>query len=609
MSTLTESSHNSAVIPEYTLTVLDSVTSSVYSEVISDVASDLSEQDDPTTYVLNTGATEPAFESPEMTTDFGKEHSANHGDNFHSGSNSTGTAMKNSPGDGLASSVESEAMVFRDNSYYPRDTEEEMPLVNGTSSGSSQDCENSDSGRGGRGYKQEDGGVNGEHTSFLTCSSASGGGSSTGWSEGEGTQGEPQYGQLDSGEEMEGEASELSSPGGTPVPQECSQTTEEKTTKTHSSPDGDEGREFHTDTGVSMEQTSCSDVTPAETEPPELSLPSEGQTSDVHVDESQSIGKESEGKMNDDVEEQGDVAAEVGRETEITEGGNENKAETATEGTELEETTGEHTFEQLESGSETVVTTQEHQPAAQGPQDSEEKDTVVENSATSLEGVCAEEQNPHNSADPTTPAQVEVQVQVGEGEGDEYEDLSLKDSEQRPRTSTLIEDIDNPLLESNLDSSNLDAGVRRGSRDPPAPLKPLSPDPDLNEQYEHLRRTLSHSRRRYSTRRHRRDYRDRSSSGVSESEFQQQRKTAVTREQSIGSLLRDVLQTRGVCGHYCNSTCMYMYVRSSAFCLYSVHVELAPRIALIYYTLYIHCTICGYTPCAIDFSQDFLYST
>ena len=78
-------------------------------------------------------------------------------------------------------------------------------------------------------------------------------------------------------------------------------------------------------------------------------------------------------------------------------------------------------------------------------------------------------------------------------------------SEQRSRTSTLDPDIDNPLMETNLDCSNLDSGLRSHrtpSRDIPV-LQPLSPDPDLNEQYEYLRRTLSHSRRRYSTRRRR----------------------------------------------------------------------------------------------------------
>ena len=76
-------------------------------------------------------------------------------------------------------------------------------------------------------------------------------------------------------------------------------------------------------------------------------------------------------------------------------------------------------------------------------------------------------------------------------------------TEGRQRSSTLEEDVDNPLLESNLDSSNLDSGVRRTPSGNLPVLQPLSPDPDLNEQYEHLRRTLSHSRRRYSMRRRR----------------------------------------------------------------------------------------------------------
>ena len=86
--------------------------------------------------------------------------------------------------------------------------------------------------------------------------------------------------------------------------------------------------------------------------------------------------------------------------------------------------------------------------------------------------------------------------------------------EPRLRSSTLqVEEIDNPLLESNLDSSNLDSGVRRSPSGNLAVLQPLSPDPDLNEQYKHLRRTLSHSRRRYSTRRRRPQRRDDSEPG------------------------------------------------------------------------------------------------
>ena len=88
----------------------------------------------------------------------------------------------------------------------------------------------------------------------------------------------------------------------------------------------------------------------------------------------------------------------------------------------------------------------------------------------------------------------------------------------RQRASSTI-DSDHPLLESNLDSSNLDSGVRpprHPGTDLPV-LQPLSPDPDLNEQYEYLRRTLSHSRRRYSTRRRRPQRRGRGE-GVQRSE-------------------------------------------------------------------------------------------
>ena len=80
--------------------------------------------------------------------------------------------------------------------------------------------------------------------------------------------------------------------------------------------------------------------------------------------------------------------------------------------------------------------------------------------------------------------------------------------------------LDHCPRESNLDTSNLDAGLRRSKNPNSTPpsqrrshpvtnlpiLNPLSPDHgtpvnELNEQYEFLRRTLSHSQRRYSERR------------------------------------------------------------------------------------------------------------
>jgi hypothetical protein len=111
--------------------------------------------------------------------------------------------------------------------------------------------------------------------------------------------------------------------------------------------------------------------------------------------------------------------------------------------------------------------------------------------------------------------------------------------DHRLRSSMLeSEDSDDPLLESNLDSSNLDSGVRRprDSRTNLPILQPLSPDPDLSEQYEYLRRTLSHSRRRYSTRR-RRPQRRQNREGVQRSESS----VGVRREQRE---MRDMLQNQ-----------------------------------------------------------------
>ena len=105
-------------------------------------------------------------------------------------------------------------------------------------------------------------------------------------------------------------------------------------------------------------------------------------------------------------------------------------------------------------------------------------------------------------------------------------------------------DIEDPLLESNLDSSNLDSGVRRppplSSGDLPV-LQPLSPDPDLNDQYEYLRRTLSHSQRRYSTRRRRPPRRNRDED--EDSSERGQRSGSDARAGQRGHGLRDMLHT------------------------------------------------------------------
>jgi len=100
--------------------------------------------------------------------------------------------------------------------------------------------------------------------------------------------------------------------------------------------------------------------------------------------------------------------------------------------------------------------------------------------------------------------------------------------------------------ESNLDSSNLDAGVRNARTNLPV-LKPLSPTHELDQQYEYLRRTLSHSRRRYSTRRRQQHGRrgDDPSNCVSPERHERLRHT----ESSNAFLLRDhegePQQTRG----------------------------------------------------------------
>lgn len=104
-------------------------------------------------------------------------------------------------------------------------------------------------------------------------------------------------------------------------------------------------------------------------------------------------------------------------------------------------------------------------------------------------------------------------AQVSSSENDQSS-LSLDTGDRSATTSNL----DSCPRESNLDSSNLDAGLRRKKQNPSTPpsqrrshpatnlpiLSPLSPEhggTELNEQYEFLRRTLSHSQRRYSERR------------------------------------------------------------------------------------------------------------
>ena len=117
------------------------------------------------------------------------------------------------------------------------------------------------------------------------------------------------------------------------------------------------------------------------------------------------------------------------------------------------------------------------------------------------------------------------------------------------------------LLESNLDSSNLDTGVRVSvtpSGDLPV-LQPLSPDPDLNEQYEYLRRTLSHSRRRYSTRRRRTHDGGHSPNRRGNSRYPR-REGEQSRERQTVGLLRDMLHNEEAAR---GNSLFYMYMRTN----------------------------------------------
>ena len=140
-------------------------------------------------------------------------------------------------------------------------------------------------------------------------------------------------------------------------------------------------------------------------------------------------------------------------------------------------------------------------------------------------------------------------------------------SEPIEAVSSEDQDVDGCPNESNLDASNLDAGIRvrpTGSQVGDLPvLQPLSPThgSDLNEQYEYLRRTLSHSRRRYSTRRrnnhgsHSASQRQpRHTEGSHQRELEPRELTRArseihqTRQQQTIGQLRDILRNSGDSG-------------------------------------------------------------
>ena len=163
-----------------------------------------------------------------------------------------------------------------------------------------------------------------------------------------------------------------------------------------------------------------------------------------------------------------------------------------------------------------------------------------------------------------------------------------------------------------LDSSNLDTGVRRPASSNPPVLQPLSPDPDLNEQYEYLRRTLSHSRRRYSTRRrrpHRRAARNeegQTSDDEVRSEQQQQhtmRDMLQGQQQEQGTYMHIVHAILSAClvhayniytctlyihVHVCVCTVLYIVCVQYYICIH-IHVHC---IYMYMYVLYIHVHVC-----------------
>ena len=215
-----------------------------------------------------------------------------------------------------------------------------------------------------------------------------------------------------------------------------------------------------------------------------------------------------------------------------------------------------------------------------------------------------------NSSSSSPPAVLIHTSSVVEATLPPEEQSGVGNPDVRQRSSTVEDDVDNPVLESNLDSgvrrpatnnmdssnldsgvrqppsnnrdssnldsgirqpasnnrdsSNLDTGVRQPASSNPPVLQPLSPDPDLNEQYEYLRRTLSHSRRRYSTRRRRpnrraaRNEEDQTSENESRSEQEQQH--------TMRDMLQGQQQEQGLymyteaydCIHVYTCTCVYM---------------------------------------------------
>ena len=172
------------------------------------------------------------------------------------------------------------------------------------------------------------------------------------------------------------------------------------------------------------------------------------------------------------------------------------------------------------SEAETISLQQSNQKVLEQPLGNSRLSTVLESSENYTNNGCVEEESQQatvSSGAPLSTQEVcseqnsEHQVESSENADPTATQGDRTDIPSSPERQAGEEDVILPTStngddqgSSNLDrstrgESNLDTGVRS---DLPV-LQPLSPKHGLDQQYEYLRRTLSHSRGRYSTRRRR----------------------------------------------------------------------------------------------------------
>ena len=162
------------------------------------------------------------------------------------------------------------------------------------------------------------------------------------------------------------------------------------------------------------------------------------------------------------------------------------------------------------SEAETISLQQSDQKVLEQPLGNSRLSTVLESNENHTKNECVEEESHQATVSSGAPLSTQ---EVCSEQSSEHQ---MESSENADPTATQGDRTDIPSSperqageeddqgSSNLDrstrgESNLDTGVRS---DLPV-LQPLSPKHGLDQQYEYLRRTLSHSRGRYSTRRRR----------------------------------------------------------------------------------------------------------